>query len=171
MEIVHAPVGAITTRCQYQEAESSQTLREGLAEYYAANPDLFDPEALAKDERLGDLGRFFAAHDACHVLFGLDTSLGDESLADTWTLFGTDVTWRELWSYMRREGQKEFFRDLFREVGYWTTLAGFVRALPRVFRGIGKARKMTHKWSLHAWEDHLDTPLRELRHGYGIELV
>ncbi len=171
MDLVHTPVRTATERCLYQQPDSAQTLREGIAEYHTANPNLFDPETLAKDESLGDLGRFFAAHDACHVLFGLDTSLGDESLADTWTLFGTDVSWRELWSYFQSDGQKQFFKDLFREIGWWKTLTGFVRALPRVFSAMWHSRKMTRKWALHGWEAHLDTPLQQLRQTYGIRLV
>jgi hypothetical protein len=162
--------GAVT-HCQYQQADSTQTLREGLSEYYRANPNLFSPEELAADQSLGDLGKFFAAHDACHVLFGLDTSLPDETLADTWTLFGTDVEWKEIWSYMRSDGQKQFFAQFFRDVGYWRTIRASLGAIPRALRAIWRARKMTRKWSLHGWRDHLDVPLHELRRRYGIHLV
>lgn len=65
------------------------TLREGLEEYYTGHPGLLQP-----DKMHADAARFFHAHDTCHVLFGLDTTLVDESLADLWTLFGTDVGFR-----------------------------------------------------------------------------
>ncbi len=172
MDIVQAPSRAITTpRCRYQDQDSTQTLREALAEYHAANPNLFDSEQLAKDESLGELGRFFAAHDACHVLFGLDTSLGDETLADTWTLCGTDARWRELMSYLNSDGQKQFFRDFLRELGFWRTTSAVLRALPRVFTVLWRSRQMKRKWALWGWESQLDRPLHQLRSEHGIRIV
>lgn len=165
------PTPPTATRCHYQQPDSTQTLREGLAEYHAVNPDLFSPEELAKDENLGDLGTFFAAHDACHVLFGLDTSLPDEALADTWTLFGTDAKWRQLLSYFGSDAQKQFFATFLRDVGYWALIKSSLGALPRVARVIWRSRRMTRKWALERWPDHLDVPLCELRRRYGIRLV
>jgi len=171
MEMVHATTTAAPARCRYQDQESPQTLREGLAEYRAANPQLFDPDELSRDEGLGPLGRFFAAHDACHVLFGLSTSLPDEALADTWTIFGTDVRWREVWSYLRSDAQKQFLDTFLSEVGYGRLLWGTVQATPRVLRAIWRAWSMTRKWALHDWASHLDEPLATLRHEHGIRLV
>lgn len=176
MDTVHAPVRphavmGVHTHCRYQQQDSTQTLAEGLAEYYATNDNLFSPEQLASDPTLGDLGRFFAAHDACHVLFGLDTSLPDESLADTWTFFGTDADWREVLAYLRRDGQKEFFAQFMKDVGYWRLLAYSIGSLPRVAKAIWRSRRMTRKWPLFQWRDHLDVPLHVLREQYGIRLV
>lgn len=81
---------------RYQDQDSTQTLREGLAEYYAANvgivmrPDDLPPESVA----------LFRSHDLCHVIFGLDTSLGDETLADTRTLLSCDVGARRYARYL-----------------------------------------------------------------------
>ncbi|MEM9454263.1 MAG: hypothetical protein AAGF11_08800 [Myxococcota bacterium] len=171
-----APAGATVTpgvavRCRYQHADSTQTLREGLAEYQAANPNLFDVEQLAQDRSLGDLGMFLAAHDACHVLFGLGTSLPDETLADTWTFVGTDTTWKQLWPYFRSEAQRDFIRRLFRDIGYGRVVASTLSTLPRVAKVMWRSRRMTRKWALYRWPDHLDVPLVELRSRYGIELV
>lgn len=171
MDLVHASTEAPVTRCRYQDPESTQTLAEGLAEYRAANPELFDPDALTSRGELGELGRFFAAHDACHVLFGLDTSLADETLADTWTFFGTDVKWAELKSYFSSQEQRDFFKEFLSEVGYWKMITASLRALPRVFRAIWRSRSMRRKWALHHWKAHLDEPLADLRRDYGIRLV
>ena len=62
------------------------TLCEGLREYYAGHPGLLQPDRME-----ADAARFFRSHDACHVLFGLDTTLVDEGLADLWTLLATNV--------------------------------------------------------------------------------
>lgn len=167
--MVQAPATALRTRCRYQDPSSTQTLREGLAEYHAANPDLFDADEI--EAKLGALGPFFAAHDSCHVLFGLDTSLGDETLADTWTLFGTDAKFSELLSYFRSDAQKKFFREFLAEIGYWKIITQSIRSIPRALKAIWMSRKMKRKWALHEWETKLDIPLNELRSEYGIRLV
>ena len=55
MEMVQAQAPFATARCHYQDPESTQTLGEGLAEYRAANPGLFSPEELERNESLGHL--------------------------------------------------------------------------------------------------------------------
>ena len=65
-------------RARYQAQDSHQTLLEALDEYYARNlgrvrrPSELAPESAA----------LFRSHDLCHVIFGLDTTLADEAMAD-----------------------------------------------------------------------------------------
>jgi hypothetical protein len=82
-------MGMPTKHFRYQEQDSPMTLGEGLREYYAGHPGLVQP-----DQMDADAAPFFRSHGTCHVLFGLDTTLVDESLADLWTIFGTDVGFR-----------------------------------------------------------------------------
>ena len=56
-------------------------------------------------------------------------------------------------------------------MGYWRTLVGMLRALPRMARAIWRARAMARRWPLHGWKEHLDVPLVELRERYGIRPV
>lgn len=171
MNLVSMPAAVAVPRCRYQDPDTTLTLAEGLAEYRAAHPELFDPTELSAQKELGDLGRFFAAHDACHVLFGLDTSLGDEALADTWTLCATDVKWAELRSYYRNEDQKKFFNNLIRDIGWWAVTRHSIAAIPRVLRALWRSRKMPKRWELHNWAAHLDVPLFQLCAQYNIRLV
>ena len=53
----------------YLAQDSGQTLREGLAEYYAGDPELLRAEQISRGMRPGLL-----AHDAAHVVFGCDTT-------------------------------------------------------------------------------------------------
>lgn len=71
---------------RYASQASSQTLREGLAEYYEHNPALLDPAQMDPQA-----ARLFRQHDAAHVVFGCDTSLRGEALIDTWTIFGSTI--------------------------------------------------------------------------------
>lgn len=165
------PVPIVAPSYRYLQPNSKMTLAEGLAEYYTVHPNLLSPEELANREELGGLGQFFAAHDACHVLFALDTDLVDEALADTWTLAGTDVKWAELKSYFERPEQRSFFAQFFAEIGWWSTIWQATTAIPKIAVAMWRARKMTKKWPLFHWNEHLDRPLVELRREFGIQVL
>ena len=149
-----------TTRLQFTDPHSPRTLAEGMAEFAAALPA---PLAPADPELL----EFMHAHDACHVLFGLGTSLDDEALADTWTMLATDMPARRYLAYLKREP----FNLLFAEVGAWQLLVGTLRSLPRLVRVVWRARRMPARWPFWGYRQHLATPLCELRARYGVRVV
>ncbi len=60
-------------RPHYLDRNSTQTLRAGLDEYYAAYPELTDPRQLSEA-----FARIILAHDASHVIYGCDTGMYDE---------------------------------------------------------------------------------------------
>jgi hypothetical protein len=60
-------------RPQYTSKNSTQTLREGLEEYYAANPSITDPRELPQE-----FAKILLAHDVSHVVYGCDTDMYDE---------------------------------------------------------------------------------------------
>ena len=68
----------------YAEQDSSQSLREGLAEYYARNPNLLDPSTLPADAE-----ELFRQHDAGHALGALRISAADRSAIATTRALGT----------------------------------------------------------------------------------
>ncbi len=147
---------------QYIRQDSSQTLREALAEYHARNPGLLDPEAMPDA-----VGELFRQHDAGHVVFGCDTSLRGETLIDTWTVLGTTAGVR---------GYAEYFKhpqvnQVFAEVGYLRILLEFFRCLPDVGRVIVRSFRLSPRWPWRDYSDHLDRPLRELRQQFNIRVV
>lgn len=148
------------TRPRYLDPDCPLTLEQGLAEFAASQPGLIP----ATDPRLRELVR---AHDSCHVLFGLTTSIEDEALADTWTIFGSDVPLRQYMDYLKHP---EFFAPL-KDLGWWTTIRRSLRAVPRALRALRRARAMTAKWPFFGYAQHLDTPIAELRRRYGVRLV
>lgn len=150
----------ISSRPRYLDPDCPLTLAEGLAEFSTANPGLIP----AADPRLRDL---VCAHDSCHVLFALTTSLEDEAVADTWTIFGSTVTLRRYLEYLK---QPEFV-GAFKDIGWWTVLKGTLRAVPRVLRAIWRTRAMTAKWPFFDYAQHLDTPLGELRRRFNVRPV
>lgn len=142
---------------RYLEPDCPLTLAEGLAELAATNPGLIASD----DPELRELVR---AHDACHVLFGLTTTLEDEALADTWTLCGSTVTLKQYSQYLKHEE----FTKLFHEIGMWKLLGSMLRSLPPVARVIWRARKMSAKWPFFEYAQFLDTPIVTLRRRFNI---
>ena len=61
------------TRPIYTNRNSTQTLRQGLEEYYTMNPNISDPRKLPSD-----FARILLAHDVSHVIYGCDTGMYDE---------------------------------------------------------------------------------------------
>ena len=157
-------VAAVRGRCRYQAQDSQQTLAEGLAEYYAVNGSRVAPPASLPPESQA----LFRNHDACHVIFGLDTTLADEGMADVRTLLSCDVGWRRYARYMTSDPQA---KAIFKELGYaraaWTTIA----IAPRLVRAIGEAWRMKKRWPWEAPVAYFDRTLSDLRREYGIRLI
>lgn len=57
----------------YVNKDSTQTLRQGLAEYYALNPHITPP-----DTQPSEFAKILLAHDVGHVIYGCDTGMYDE---------------------------------------------------------------------------------------------
>ena len=60
-------------RPRYTERNSTQTLQEGLEEYYALNSSITDPRELPPE-----FAKILIAHDVSHVILGCDTDMYDE---------------------------------------------------------------------------------------------
>lgn len=144
-------------RLGYQDQDSTLTLREGLAEYYASNPDLIDPSETSTPE----MGQYFANHDASHVAFGTSTKLEDEVLNDVWTFFAVDVNYRYYVSELAKT--KEEASQVVKGLRFWGTIRGVGLMIWRLPALIRRSRKMTRKWPWKGWEVYLDRPLDEIR--------
>jgi hypothetical protein len=63
----------MTQSPHYMDKASIQTLREGLAEYYALNPHVTSPET-----QPSEFAKILLAHDVSHVIYACDTGMYDE---------------------------------------------------------------------------------------------
>src|SRR5215472_12930942 len=126
---------AVTARCRYQEQDSCMTLAEGLEEYYRANAGrILRPNDLSEESK-----ELFRRHDICHVIFGLDTSLADETMADARTLLSCDVGLGRYAGYLRTSPEA---RAIFKELGYGNAVLATLKAVPRILAAIGESRRM-----------------------------
>ena len=154
------PLNAPASPCAYQAQDSQQTLREALEEYRRVN-------AAVLDEPGEEAAAFFQSHDVCHVIFGCDTSIGQEAAVDTWSMMGTDVPLREYLSYLARPEAV----DILRRAGYGRVARESLAALPHIARVMRNARRMHKKWPWTGHEAYLDRTLASLRAEFGIRLV
>jgi hypothetical protein len=156
--------GEARARRRYQAQDSTQTLAEGLAEYYAANRDrVVPPEALPPESRA-----LFRSHDLCHVIFGLDTTLADEAMADTRTLLSCDVGWARYSRYLASDPQ---VKAIFSQAGYLTVIWGTLGAAPRLLRALYEAARMRRRWPWEPPAAFLDRTLADLRREFGIRVI
>ncbi len=147
---------------RYLDQDTQQTLKEGLTEYFASIPGLLT-EANASKE----VAALMLKHDVGHVVFGCDTTLNGEPLADTWQMFGTDVPFRE---YLRYTQLPET-RAVFLEVGFGSVIAATVRAVPRLITVLWRVFRMSKKWPFHEHDQYMNIPLAQIRAEFGIRLV
>jgi len=151
-----------TTKPRYVEQDSPQSLREGLAEYRARNPELLDPASMPTE-----VAELFRRHDAGHVVFGCDTSLRGEALIDTWTVFGTTAGLRGYLEYFRHPQ----VNDIFAGVGYGRIAIESARCLPDLFRVWRRSRRLERRWPWAGYAQHLDRSLCEIRREFDIRVV
>lgn len=147
---------------QYVRQDSSQTLRDGIDEYYAHNAGLLDPAGMSPE-----VAALFRQHDAAHVVFGCDTTLRGETLVDTATIFGSSLGLRGYLAYLRLPQVNQIFS----QAGYGRIAGELLRCLPDLARVAARSRRLARKWPWRDYQRYLDRPLRELREEFGIRVV
>ncbi len=146
---------------QYRRQDSTQTLSEGLAEYYLANP------GFENGDFLGQPRETVMAHDVCHVVFGCGSTGADELIVETWTVFGCFIAPRQ-YVHMAQSG---IVGEITRTFGVWRLLRRFVVTAPRVLRALVATRRLKKKWPHFEYQKFLTTPLGQLRRDFGIRVV
>ena len=146
----------------YQEQNSTMSLQTGLEEYRSSCTGLLDEHEISPQATI-----FFHAHDLCHVIFGCDTSVPHEAMADTWSLFGTSVDFREYLDYLKLPQANEIFQ----QIGYMRTAWETICVSPRLVKVIVRARRMTKPWPFRDNDQYRDVPLGEIRDAFNIRLV
>jgi hypothetical protein len=148
----------------YKKQDCAMTLAQGLQEYYRANSDhVFTPGNVS--QRGADL---FLSHDLCHVIFGLDTTLGDEVMADIRTLLSCDVG---LWRYARDWLTVPEAKAIYQQIETRKALSAVLQAIPRMAKAFVESRRMERKWPWQPTADDLHRSIAELRNEYGIRVI
>ncbi|MGE0313387.1 MAG: hypothetical protein AB7P21_17390 [Lautropia sp.] len=149
-------------RHHFESPDSTQTLEEGLAEYFSANPDLKRDGQLLSAEAC----QFFRSHDTVHVLYGCGTSMPDEAIVKLASLFGTDGGFRILRGYTHFETL-----DIYRKLPLGSTLLALLVAPYLIARTLWRCARQTRRWP---WTDHgqfMTLPLSDLRAQFRIKVA
>jgi len=153
-------------KLSFQDQSCDLTLEEGLEEYRAYL------QANGKKQLIDKPGsQIIRDHDATHVIFGLDTSLEQESLLDSWVLRGCHWKFKELFAYQKLPELKELNKYLKKEVGYLKLLLVVFKLIP-IKRKIGRRTKaMNKKWPFSSPDSLMNQRVCDLRKEYGIKIL
>jgi len=150
----------------YQKQDCDLTLQEGLECYYKSFPET--TEIFGDNNESGTLLR---DHDCTHVVFGLDISIEQESILDSWVLWGSKWELKYLLGYMKLPQIKQLYKDLINEIGYF----GLVKILWKLGgikrKVMFRAFKMKKKWPFKMPEEYLSMKISDLREMHGIKIL
>ena len=151
---------------EYQDQNCSLTLQEGLNCYYEAFPESTE---IFKDN--AGSGTLLRDHDCTHVIFGLDISIEQESILDTWVLWGSKWELRYLLGYQKLPQIKQLYKNLVNEIGYF----GFIKILWKLGgikrKVMFRTFKMKKKWPFKMPEKYLQMKISDLRDEHGIRIL
>ncbi len=112
---------------QYLNKNSTQTLREGLAEYYALNPHVTPPETQPPE-----FAKILLAHDVGHVIYGCDTGMYDELKILPLFWWTSECTFRTYLKMRNSPAVDVMYADLIKEKGALWLYGTILRTLPLV---------------------------------------
>jgi hypothetical protein len=154
------------TNLSFQSQNCDLTLEEGLEEYrsylrFNGKKQLIDKpnSTIIRD------------HDATHVVFGLDTSLEQESLLDSWVLWGCQWKFKELFAYQKLPELKELNKYLQKEVGYLKLVLIVFKLIPLKRRIRRRTKAMNKKWPFNSPDSLMNQRVCDLRKEYGIKIL
>jgi len=151
----------------YVKQNCDLLLSDGLKEYYLSNP-------LQVKEFADRFGKLLVNHDITHVVFGLGTSIEEETLLDTWTLRGTNITWKQIYQYSTNLELKELTKIIVKDNGGWKNIFKVViKCLPLKLKiHFNRIPKMKKKWPFsNVSDDMMNTSISDLRKEYGIKVI
>jgi hypothetical protein len=145
----------------YEHQDSTQTLEQGIAEYYAVFPQLSQQRNLSPAAQ-----SFFRCHDTAHVVFGCSIALEDEAVVKIASLFGTSAGFGVLRGYRLHEST-----DIYRRLTLRDMVRAGVKSLVRVPRTIMRCRRQRRRWPWDDFDRYLQVPLCDIRRDFGIRVA
>jgi len=153
---------------KFQNQNSQQTLKEALEEFYSINVQFKNLV-----EKNSPNAKVFKEHDYTHVLFGLGTSIEEESLLDTYVIWGMKFNWGVIFDFYKDPEYKEVIGDIVNKYGgYWGIFKIYLSLMPLKFRVFLRCMKMKKKWHYHDISERLlNRTLQDIRQEYNIVLM
>jgi len=145
----------------FEGQDTTQTLAEGLDEYYRLNPQLASARAMSPEAR-----EFLRCHDTAHVVFGCNTSLPHEAVVKLSSIFGTTGGFAVLRGYSLHESMN-IYRGLAITDIVWTLLTSVI-IVPRT---VARCLRQHKRWPWQEFAQYRDVPLGRLRDEFGIRVA
>ena len=151
---------------EFQKQDCILTLQEGLNVYYDA---FEDKESILKGDTLTD---FVFGHDCTHVIFGLGLSVKEESILDTYTIFGckdsVKLIIKALGQLFKSKELLNLYKKLISEYGFKGLINIVISA--RKAKSIAKknTKKMKKKWIYFNSKHYLSQRICDIRDEFGI---
>jgi hypothetical protein len=160
-------------KLDYTNKNSTQTLRQGLEEYYRLNPNLTDPRELPQE-----FARILLAHDVSHITFGCDTGMYDELKLLPLTWWASDYKFcdhvRTVQDPSIRPAINIMYDDLIKEHGvlwlYSSIFFVLPQLLPELISMWLKTRKRLRYVPFLNFEALLDKQLLDIRKEFDLLL-
>ena len=150
----------------FQSQNCDITLAEGLEEYRAYL------QANDKKQLIDAPGStIIRDHDVTHVIFGLDTSIEQESMLDSWVFLGTKWKLEELLAYNKLPEIKQLYKDFWHDPGYFKLILTAIKLLPIKLKILKRTKQMNKKWPFVSPDSLMDQKVSDLREEFGIRIL
>lgn len=157
----------MSQRPRYADKNSTQTLREGLTEYYALNPHVTPPETQPPE-----FARILQAHDVGHVIYACDTGMHDELKILPLFWWTSECTFRTFLKMRNSPAVDIMYDELIKEKGvlwlYGSMLSVLPSLIPELIPIWFKTRKRQKLLPFLEFECLLDRPLLDIRQEYDL---
>lgn len=157
----------MSQRPHYMDKISTQTLREGLAEYYACNPHVTPPET-----QPSEFAKILLAHDVGHVIYGCDTGMYDELKILPLFWWTSECTFQTYLKMKNSPAVGVMYEDMIREKGVLWLYRSVLRVLPLLIPALipiwFKTRKRDKLLPFLEFEPLLDRSLLDIRQEFNL---
>jgi len=159
---------------QYTEKHSTQTLRQGMEEYFKANPQITYPARMR-----ADFSKLLMAHDITHVVFGYDTDMCDEWRLFFFTFFVSTYTFKDYvrayqdWMADRKDpAVSALLNDVMKGQNafswYSWAVVSLLLVLPEIVVMWFQTRGHQKSWSYYEYEPMFERSLLEIRQEFSL---
>ena len=154
------------TNLSFQSQNCNITLAEGLEEYRAYLRTNGKKQLIDKPG-----STIIRDHDATHVMFGLDTSIEQESMLDSWVFLGTKWKLKELLAYNKLPELKQLYKDFWHDPGYFKLIMTAIKLLPIKLKIRKRAKQMNKKWPFVSPDSLMNQRVCNLREEFCIKIL
>ena len=157
----------MTERPRYTRKDSTQTLREGLDEYYALNPHLTLPATQPPE-----FAKILEAHDVGHVIYGCDTGMYDELKILPLFWWTSECTFQQFRQMRNAPAVDVMYDDMIREKGVLWLYGEILRVMPPLIPELVmiwfKTRDRQKRLPFLDFQPLLDRSLQSIRQEYDL---